>query len=142
MNPDEDKPRTPLLEQWWLGFVALFLLGAVVMLLLLSKAEGAECTLTWDQQTNITGFRLYCGIDLLASVPASTTEITVTLPNAACTIALVAVNEAEQSQPAILHTVFIEDQDSTDLMAWRTLRGYHREFIPGKRFYRTRIQTP
>lgn len=142
MKLDPDDRRRPILEQWWLGFVTLFLLAAAVLLLLLCRLDAAECTLEWNPQPDATGFRIYCGLDLLAEVNAPATQATVTLPDSGCTVALVAVNAAGQSLPAILHTVFIQDQDSTDLMAWRTLRGYHRELVPGSRFYRTRIEIP
>jgi len=142
---EEDRARS-LTEQCWLGPLCLVFWSIVIVAVFYGcSAKGGEVTLAWDanQPTEqVTGYRLYLGLDLLAEVAAPATQATVTLPDGPCEVSIVAVNAAGTSPPASLKVAYIVDQDTVDLRAWRTLRGYYREFLPGTRFYRTRIETP
>ena len=124
----------------------LFLLLCITACLIkCSGAWGAECTIAWNPSPaaeNVTKYRVYLGLDMLAEIAAPTTQATVTLPDAPCVVSVCAVNAAGQSPPASLRLSFLTDQESADLRAWSTLRAYYREFLPGPRFYRTRIETP
>ena len=143
-DKDEETRARGLAEQCWLGPLCL-VFWVLVIMAAIHGCHAAECTLAWDANNpaeHISEYRLYCGLDLLASVPGTVTTAKVTLPDAACTVAIVAINAVGTSPPATLRLSFLTDQESVDMRAWSILRSYHREFIPGPRFYRAKIETP
>lgn len=133
--------KSAISEQWWFGLLVMVLLGLAVASI--PRCSGAECTLVWNEPPaaeQVVKWRVYRGIELLAEV--TTPSATITLPDQPCEVSVVAVNAVGTSPPATIRLVCIADQTSTDLRAWHTFRTYHREALPGPRFYRTRIETP
>ena len=142
-DKDEETRARGLAEQCWLGPICLLFWTIVILSYIHGCARGAECAIAWNPSPaaeNVTKYRVYLGLDMLAEV--TTPAATVNLPDAPCTISVVAVNAAGQSPPASLRLSFLTDQESVDLRAWSNLRAYYREFLPGPRFYRTCIETP
>ena len=143
---EEENRSKRLFEQCWLGPLCLLFWVIVIIAAFhgcTGNAKGAECTMEWDVNPvtdQVVSYRIYLGITLLAETP--NTSATVQLPDAPCEVSLVAVNANGQSLPTTMKVACITDRDSIDLKAWRILRVYHREFLPGPRFYQTRIETP
>jgi hypothetical protein len=109
---------------------------AVMFILFATRARGGEVTIAWDAQP-ATEFRVWKGIDLLATVPTNTA--TITLPDAPCSITVTARNaggESPHSEP--LHLVAVRIQESTNLKAWWYAKTIHRERKPAM-FYRLEI---
>ena len=140
---ESDRARS-LAEQCWLGPLCLLFWAIIIIGFIHGCAKGAECTVAWQLphagDPPVTSWRIYRGLDLLAETAIP--QATIRLPDAPCIIAVCAVNESGQSAPTTLQVAYLTDQDSTDLKIWQTIHGYHREFTPGKRFYRTKIETP
>lgn len=140
---DEETRARSLFEQYWLGPLCLVLwVFAIVAVFYGCSAKGAECVISWDDppaEQNVTKWRVFVGLEV---VEVTTPQATIILPDAPCTVAVVAVSNTGQSEPATLNLSYVTDQESVDMRAWATMRGYHREFLPGRRFYRTIIQTP
>jgi hypothetical protein len=139
---EEDRSRN-ICEQCWLGPMCLLFWVLVILACIHGCVKGAECTFEWNANPateQVTEYRLYCGITLLAIT--QNTFVTVELPDQGCEVSLVAINANGTSKPATLKVAFIQTQESTTLQSWQPLRGYHREFTAPRRFYRTMIQTP
>lgn len=140
---EEETRARGIAEQCWLGPLCLLFWVILILGFIHGCVKGAEVTLAWDANDpaqRVEKYRVYLGLELLAEVTGTTARVI--LPDAPCEIAVVAINSEGTSPPAFLKLSYLTDQQSTDLKAWDTLRGYHREFLPGRRFYRTKIQTP
>lgn len=141
---EQDRARS-LFEQCWLGPLCLaFWVIVIVAVFYGCSAKGAECRIAWNQppaDQQITKWRIYVGTVLLAE-PTTPTGTLVILPNAPCEVAVMAINSVGTSPPATMKVSYITDLESADMSAWMPLRSYHREFIAGRRFYRTKIETP
>lgn len=140
---ERDSRDWSLGEQYWLGPLCLLIWVVGILLMIHGCSFGAECKLAWDAapaSEQVTSYKVYVGIDCVATT--NTNSATVNLPDQPCTVGVVACNASGQSTPALINLSYIVDQETVDLKAWSTMRGYYAEFLPGKRFYRTKIQTP
>lgn len=142
---EEDRARS-LAEQCWLGPLCLAFWVLCILACIHGCVRGAECKLEWNPQPDATRFRVYCGIDLLAEVLSPQTSVTVTLPDAPCTVSVVAINNYGVSAPASLKLTFQRqwDHDVQTMARKIVYRKYHREFkgVAGKAFESVEIQTP
>lgn len=153
-HADDNEPvkKTPLLEQWWGGLVAVFILGAIVLLLLLSKAEGADVSISWnpnpvDQQIAFYQVRVdeVWGIQsMTGTTPATTYTFTGLQRGTLYSFSVVAVNTVGVSLPAALaytvpFRVRVTDQRSTDLSTWSDYAS--QEFnVSEREFFRQKIE--
>jgi len=112
---------------WWLVIAAF--------------TSAGTCRVAWNASPtseNVTGYRVWRGIEVLAEV--SGTSATITLPDAPSTLTVTAVNafgESTHSAPLELVTLIV--QDSADLREWQPVQTIHVE-KHATRFYR--IQLP
>jgi hypothetical protein len=109
---------------------------AVMFILFCCRAQGGEVTISWDAQP-ATEFRVWKGIDCLATVTANTA--TLPLPDSACVLTVTARHaggESQHSEP--LHLVAVRIQESTNLRAWWYAKTIHRERLD-QAFYRIEI---
>jgi hypothetical protein len=126
----------------WLGPILLAFWALVIVAVFYGcTANGGQCKLAWTPQEDAVEYRIYCGIDLLTATADS--QATVTLPDGPCALAFVAVDTAgNTSTPTSFKISFVTYQDSLDMRAWRNAPGRYVEFIHGKRFHRTKLETP
>lgn len=129
------------------GFIraVAFVLVMVAAILAVSmcSAHGAECRVSWNPQADATSFRVWRGIELLATV--ATNQATVTVPDdQPSTLTVTAVNaagESAQSEPLYLpapDATLLTIERSTDLQTWAPIAELYDAKAP-KVFYRLRI---
>lgn len=100
-------------------------------------AWGGECVLAWDSQPDATSFRVWKGIECIATV--SEPQAVVTLPDEPCTVTVTARNaNGESAHSAPLQLVAVRIQESSNLKAWWYVRTVHRE-KRATMFYRLEI---
>lgn len=139
-----EPPRNGFLK----SFLMLLLLLAITFgMIALSRVFGGEVRLIWLPNNGpVTGYRIYRGIDLIATVadPAVvdgriTTKIT--LPDEPVTLGLVAYNSGGQSDAALLHLIPVTIETSPDLQNWTATRTIHR-VRQSDEFFRLKIEKP
>jgi hypothetical protein len=140
-DTEEEARSKTLAEQCWLAPLCLLVWVLVFGLLIHGcTAQGAECTLAWDAQAGVTDYRVWRGLECLATV--TTNSATVTLPDEPCSLTVTARNAVgESAHSAPLSIVAVTMQESNDLKAWGSVKTVHRE-KQAMKFYRLRIQTP
>ena len=124
------------------SFAMLFLLLAITAGMV-RCAWGKELTVSWNPQSDATAWRVWRGIELLATT--ATNQATVTVPDdqpSTLTVtALNAAGESAQSEPLYLPTpnaTLLTIERSTDLRTWAPIADFYDTKAP-KVFYRLRI---
>lgn len=156
MNPaDDNEPvkKTPLLEQWWGGLVAVFFLGAIVLLLLLSKAEGADVSISWNPNPvaeNVAFYQVRAdevwGIQSMTGTTPSTTYTFTGLKRGVLySLSVVAGNAVGVSLPAMIqhappYKFRITDYRSSDLHVWVEYDQHEVVLDKPSQFYRRKIE--
>lgn len=121
-----------------------FIIGAVIAVIawmLVKRASGAECRIAWDASPGATEYRVWRGIDLMASV--ALTSASVDLPvDQLSAITVTAGNESGESAHSEPLTVLpVTPQSTTNLSEWDSHRPF---FITAKpsAFFRLAYPTP
>lgn len=113
-------------------------LGILLLVPISAALAAAEVKLAWDAQAGVADYRVWRGIECLATVPEN--AATLTLPDEACTITVTARNAAGESPHSVpLELIAITVQQSADLKAWAAVRTIHRE-KGSSAFYRLKLE--
>lgn len=113
--------------------------AAIVMLALAALTHGGEVKLAWNAQADATSFRVWKGIECLATVTEP--QAAVTLPDAPAVLTVTARNAAgESTHSAPLEVVALTVEESMDLKTWAAARTFYRE-RKAMAFYRLKLQT-
>ena len=110
-----------------------------IVMLLCAVANAGEVKLAWDAQSGVTDYRIWKGIECLATV--GTNSATLTLPDAPAVITVTARNaagESPHSEP--LEIIAVTLQRSPDLKGWSDSVTKHFE-KRAKDFFRVKVET-
>ena len=139
-DQEEQTRSRSICEQCWLGPLCLAFWVIIILACIHGCVRGAECRIAWNASTGATDYRVWRGIECLATV--TDTHAVLTLPDEPVTLTVTARNSAgESAHSAPLPLVAVTVQESTDLMAWGAVRTIYRE-KQAIRFYRLKIETP
>lgn len=138
--PNDDRERA-IVEQCWLGIGFMLFWAVLIMGLFKACTHGGEVRVFWDAPPaaqKVTSWRIYRGIELLATVTEPRAVLTV--PDETVSLTLTAINstgESDHTPPLTLFPITI--QASTDLKTWTPLRVIHRSRRP-QEFFRLKIE--
>lgn len=136
--------RTPMVEQWWGGLIATFLMAASIMAVFWGcAASGGELTLVWDMppaEEHVTLWRVFKGIDEVATT--SVPKVTLQAPDDAASVFSVRPQNASGiGPPASITVIPLVIQGSHDLKAWADMKVIYDE-LQQRKFFRIKIITP
>jgi hypothetical protein len=110
----------------------------IIIAALAAAAYGGEVRLAWNAQKGVTDFRVWRGIECLATVVEP--SATVTLPAEPCVLTVTARNEAgESAHSAPLDLMVVTLEQSADLKAWTSRKTWHAE-KQARGFFRLKLQ--